>query len=134
MINILKLKNLSDKVKFIPQQPHSEAISYLRKSAVLLLLINDTANQKGIIPGKFFEYLAAERTILCLGQKDSDIAGLLEKTGAGLMTERNDPSELKKVILMLFENYSSGKNVLPEKGIYSLYSRRNAAGEFLNLI
>ena len=43
--------------------PASTAIILLKSSGILLLVINDTSNGLGIIPGKVFEYLASSKPI-----------------------------------------------------------------------
>ena len=49
-----------------PYLPHDEAIVALKKACVLLLLSNNTGNTKGMLTGKFFEYLAVKRPILAI--------------------------------------------------------------------
>lgn len=82
---------------------HSEVLNYQRSSTVLLVSINNTPNATGILPGKFFEYLASGRPILAIGPKESDIGTVLSKTTAGIIVERNDLATMKQVILALFE-------------------------------
>lgn len=82
---------------------HSEVLNYQRSSKVLLVSINNTPNATGILPGKFFEYLASGRPILAIGPKESDIGTVLSKTTAGIIVERNDLATMKQVILAFFE-------------------------------
>ena len=73
---------------------------------MLLVSINNTPNATGILPGKFFEYLASGRPILAIGPKNSDIGTVLDKTKAGFIVEPDDLEGMKSVILSLFRNES----------------------------
>lgn len=81
--------------------PHDEVLRYQRSSHVLLVSINNTPNAAGILPGKFFEYLASGRPILAIGPKKSDIGKVLELTGAGMIVEPEDVDGMKQAILRL---------------------------------
>jgi len=52
-------------------------------STVLLLIIPEQKNNKCIITGKLFEYLAAGRPILCIGPSDGDAAKIIDICKAG---------------------------------------------------
>ncbi|NVO85224.1 glycosyltransferase family 4 protein [Hymenobacter sp. P5252] len=74
---------LAERTEFVAFVPHHESVGYLLRSTALLLVIPDVANNRGILPGKVFEYLAANKPILCVGPLDSDADLLLRETGAG---------------------------------------------------
>ncbi|WP_245326265.1 glycosyltransferase family 4 protein [Hymenobacter wooponensis] len=74
---------LVDHTEFVPFVPHDKSVEYLLRSTVLLMAIPDVANNFGILPGKVFEYLAANKPILCVGPIGSDADTLLEECGAG---------------------------------------------------
>ncbi|AFL96248.1 hypothetical protein [Ornithobacterium rhinotracheale] len=132
---ILALKNLAQCTQFVPYLAHDEAIQEMCKSHVLLLLINDTENQKGIIPGKFFEYLATGREILCLGDPDSDLATLLHQTKAGKIFKRNDAKSLNHYLDDLYQKFK--ENQLDLRDNYASiqdFSRRKSAEKIMNLL
>lgn len=108
---------------------HNEVLNYQLSSRVLLLMINDSPNAKGILPGKFFEYMASGRPILCIGPTDGDSAKVIEKTGAGFVVDHNDKEGLKSAILKLWK---MGKVPMKSDGIEA-YSRKNLT-EKLSLI
>ncbi|MXV38028.1 glycosyltransferase [Flavobacteriaceae bacterium Ap0902] len=131
---INQFDNLKDQVAFINYIPHQQAIHQLQKSHILLLLINKTENEKGIIPGKFFEYLAAERKILCLGSEGIDIQKLIEKTNAGIFAEREDEEKIKETLLIWHQKFKSGLLNQVRSQQCSPYSRKEAAYKFTRMI
>ena len=78
-------------------------LQYQRSSNVLLVSINNTPNATGILPGKFFEYLASGRPILAIGPKQSDIGKVLSKTKAGIIVERDDLHGIKQAVLSFYQ-------------------------------
>ncbi len=103
---------------------HSEAIRELKRSQLLLLVINKTGNNKGMLTGKVFEYISSGRPILCIGPKGSDVEKLLEDTKTGILTEMNDAAGLKENILHFYTAFKKGKlNMHPVN--LEPYSRKN---------
>lgn len=101
---------------------HDEALLCQRQSQVLLLLINNTPNAGLILTGKFFEYLSSGRPILCIGPEEGDAARILRETGSGLLAGFGDTETLKKHLLSLFSDFTSGKQVVAGHSIEA-YSR-----------
>lgn len=126
----LKFYGLEAYVKKIDYLPHEDVITEQRKSKVLLLVVNDTPNAKGILTGKFFEYLAAERPILCIGPKDGDVADVLSKTGNGLVCDRDNLTEVKEVLLKLYR----GEEYVCNKEEIEKYSRKNLTKNLVELL
>lgn len=124
---------LSSFVRKIDYMPHDEVVKCQQQSEVLLLIINNTPNAKMILTGKFFEYLAARRPILCLGPADGDAAAILAETQAGLLAGFGDVSAMKDHILSLYNDYVSGS--LGTKSVnIELYSRKELTGKLAKLL
>ncbi|HSH51250.1 MAG TPA: glycosyltransferase family 4 protein [Bacteroidales bacterium] len=96
---------LSNYVKKVDYVAHSTLGNIQKSAQVLLLLINNTQNAKGILTGKFFEYLAAKRPILAIGPIDGDVAKILKETHAGAIVDFNDFTTLEKIVNNYFEKY-----------------------------
>ena len=91
-------------VKRFSYLAHNKVISHQKSSKVLLLMVNNTPNSKGIITGKVFEYMASNRPILVIGPEDGDLAKIIMATKSGVVCGYDNEEKLKKVILDLFNN------------------------------
>ncbi|WP_304158186.1 glycosyl transferase family 1 [Mesonia mobilis] len=88
---------------------HEESLIQQRKAQVLLLIEIDKEETQGIIPGKFFEYVKANRPILAMGPKDWDVIQLLEETQAGKYFSYTSKEEIKQQVYAWYQEYKSGK-------------------------
>jgi glycosyltransferase involved in cell wall biosynthesis len=116
---------LSDKVERIGPVDHAEAMRHMQRARVLLLLLNDTANAKGILTSKLFEYLSVGRPLLTLGPRDGDVARVI---GPERIIERGTELAAVDAIRALF-------NGSPEAaGMYMAYSRPVLTGKLVGLL
>lgn len=102
---------------------HNEVVQLQSKSQVLLLLEIDSVETRGIIPGKLFEYLNAERPILAIGPEGWEAGHMVEKLNAGASFTPKNKSELKELLLTWFKMYQLEKLSCESKGIEQ-FSRR----------
>ena len=124
---------LSENLLKIDYLSHTEAIEKQQTSQVLLLLINNSGNAKGILTGKFYEYLAAQRPILAIGPTDGDVAAVLSETGAGKIIDFEDEINTKQAVLEYYKRFKSGSlNVKTES--VERFSRRSLTGELAKLL
>jgi glycosyltransferase involved in cell wall biosynthesis len=124
------LKNNLTKIEFVP---HNDVIKIIQQSQILLLLVNNTLNAKGIIPGKFFEYLSVKRPIFVIGLKEGDIAQILNDTGSGKIVDFNDYEDMVKIISEYYELYNKGRLSLDKVNI-DKYSRKKLTENLTNLL
>ncbi|MEI6898998.1 MAG: glycosyltransferase, partial [Bacteroidota bacterium] len=120
-------------VEKIEYLPHNEVVKVQQKSQVLLLLINNTPNSKSILTGKFFEYLSAQRPILCIGPTDGDAAAILYDTKAGLISGFKDRTSLKKNILEYYRQFKEGNLAINSQNIEQ-FSRKALTGKLAELM
>ena len=85
---------------------HTKSIEYLFRSDLLLLVIPKVKNNKGILTGKFFEYLASRKPVLAIGPTDGDLAQLIAETRCGEIFEYSDVSGMS---LFIQENLIQAK-------------------------
>ncbi|MCL3780218.1 glycosyl transferase family 1 [Prolixibacteraceae bacterium JC049] len=124
------LTNCLNRVGYVS---HSEVFGELRKSQILLLAINDTPNAKGILTGKFFEYLAAKRPVLAVGPEDGEVARILKETGAGEVAGFSDLNQMKSSVLSLYDRYKKRNLAVTSKGTES-YSRRILTKDLVTIL
>jgi hypothetical protein len=84
--------------------PREQVLEQQRAAQLLLLLGWGDPGQRGITTGKVFEYLAAERPILCLGRTRGDVVeALLEETAAGAYCSTGE--ELQAALLEAYREF-----------------------------
>ncbi len=74
--------------------PHDETVREQRAADILLLPLRQEPEYAKVLPGKIFEYLAARRPVLGIGQEDGAAAAVLRDTGAGEMFDWDKTDEL----------------------------------------
>jgi glycosyltransferase involved in cell wall biosynthesis len=121
---------LADYVNKIDYLPHDEVMRVQRSSHVLLLLVNRTKNAKGILTGKFFEYMAAGRPVLAIGPDDGDLAVIMNETKCGFISDFDDADNLRSNIMELFNK----ANDVSATSNISEYSRRNLTKKIAALL
>jgi glycosyltransferase involved in cell wall biosynthesis len=115
------LRNIPpDFVDFIPYTIHSEAISFMLNSSILLLIIPDNKNNRNIITGKIFEYAASTKRVLCLGPEDGDAAKIVNEANLGKCFSYNDADKIAGFIM----DEMNGRSVMPPRDPLQ-FSHRN---------
>ncbi|MCX7002127.1 MAG: glycosyl transferase family 1, partial [bacterium] len=121
--------NLESCLTCIEYVPHSKVARLMKQSATLLLAINkDSPNAKGILTGKFFEYMASERPILAIGPTNGDLARILEESEAGYIAQYDDLNQIKEIVLMLYDKYLHNQLTISPKGVMK-FTRKNLTAE-----
>lgn len=129
----LKRHGLGDNFQKSDYMPHSEVVKLMTQSLILLLPLNNTPNNAGVLSGKLFEYLAAKRPVFGIGLPDADAAAILKETGAGVMVDFDDYEGTRKQIERLYADYKSGTLTIQSNSI-DKYSRENCAKQFTQLL
>jgi glycosyltransferase involved in cell wall biosynthesis len=126
---------LSDRIELIPYMSHRRALELQRDSEALLLLIPDAGGRgEGILSGKVFEYLAAERPILALVPTAGAAARLLTETGAGIVVDPDDVASIASAIVAMRDGEPRGACSSLSAKWRSALSRRARAEELATLL
>ena len=114
--------------------PHKEAIEWQQKTRVLLLAGGQEPEAKGILTGKFFEYLASGKRILGFGPKGGDLDIALEESRAGELFDYKDYPGVKKWIEQEYEKFLAGEEERNPLNGNDKYSREYLCGKMSELI
>ena len=129
----INLNSLENNTKFVGYVSHQKAIEYQKKAQVLLLLIPNVKKSEGILTGKLFEYLTAQRPILAVGPSKGDLSEILKETNAGNVIDFEDKEMLKSSILALYRQYTKDDLVVNSKNIYK-YHRKELTKQLASII
>jgi glycosyltransferase involved in cell wall biosynthesis len=100
---------LGDRLELLPFTTRRHALELQRDSEALLLLIPDAGGRgRGVLSGKVFEYLAAERPILAAVPPDGAAADLLRESGAGIVVAPDDVEAMRAALADLESRYRDG--------------------------
>ena len=106
-------------VEFIDYSPHNEAVNYMINSSILLLIIPESKDNKCIVQGKLFEYIASQKPILCIGPTDGETAEIISKLNNGACFDYYDKENISRFIEEKFNNPNFNCGNISE------FSRRN---------
>jgi glycosyltransferase involved in cell wall biosynthesis len=100
---------LGDRLDLIPYASRRRSLELQRDSEALLLLIPEAGGRgRGVLSGKVFEYLAAERPILAVVPPDGAAAGLIREAGAGLVVAPEDVDGMAAALRDLHARWRAG--------------------------
>ena len=100
---------LGDRVELLGDVSRRRSLELQRDSEALLLLIPESGGRgRGVLTGKIFEYLAAERPILAVVPADGAAAHLVRDTGAGVVVAPDDVEAMQGALLDLHRRWREG--------------------------
>lgn len=122
VLKSLAVFGLTENYKTLGYVSHQEAIQIQHDAQVLLLVEMDSPETKSIIPGKLFEYVAANRPILAIGPEGSDVEAIIKETNTGVYFTYTDKEKLKQQLQLYYEAYLRANLNVNSKNIQK-YSR-----------
>jgi glycosyltransferase involved in cell wall biosynthesis len=108
MISQYGLDELLEEVGYVS---HLTSIDYLYKSSILFLINPRLGDERMIVPGKLYEYLAVRKPIIFLGPADSENARIITDCEAGQSFERHDAAGLASYLSELMDRWTEKKHV-----------------------
>ncbi|MEP7197886.1 MAG: glycosyl transferase family 1 [Saprospiraceae bacterium] len=119
----IKDAGLFDRLEHLQAISHDEYLQLIGKANILLLI--GARNDPGVITGKFFEYLALKKPILCISPNGSDLEIILKKTKSGLNVDFEDKEGMVKAFNTMQDLIQSPQQFAPIVSEIEQYSRRN---------
>jgi glycosyltransferase involved in cell wall biosynthesis len=116
---------LRTRITFVGYVAHDEVMGYYGQADALVLILTDTKNARGNIPGKLFEYLATGLPVLALGDPAGDAAVLLTRAGGAPVLAHGDEAGIRKQLRLLYQSTESG----PAATSLAQYSRQALSRE-----
>ncbi len=130
--NLIKLMRVEEWVKIIGPISRRNMLNVLSNSSALLFLDWCDTNERGIITGKLFEYMASKRPIISIGKTiNTEANKIIKNTGIGIACG-NDEEKIKEFILDLINNDGNWTGYCPNLDKICYYSRKNQAKRLLN--
>lgn len=90
----IRERGLGENLVELGYLPHEQTVREQRAADILLLPLRQEPEYAKVLPGKIFEYLAAGRPVLGIGQEDGAAAAILRDAGAGQMFDWDKRDEL----------------------------------------
>jgi glycosyltransferase involved in cell wall biosynthesis len=98
---------LSNVVELRDAVSHADSLQLERTSHILLLVKHDDPVYRGIVPGKLFEYVGAQRPILAL-VPDGEAKDIVKSLHRGETAPLRDAREIARSISLLYQKYERG--------------------------
>lgn len=111
---------------------HEEVFSRYNDSAVLLLILNDSKNASGHLPGKLFEYMALGKPILAIGDTNGDAARIIKEYNLGEIANPNDSKAIKSCIQSIYAKWKNGD--VSDSKPTDHFDRRNLTAKLARLL
>jgi glycosyltransferase involved in cell wall biosynthesis len=103
--------DLQGLVRPLGQLPRSRALA-LQRAADSLLVVTEGSRRRSVATGKLFEYLAAGRPVLVLGE-ETEAARIVADAGAGFAVSATDPGAIAAALRRLVDS-PPGQGASPE--------------------
>ncbi len=134
ILQSIREAGLSDYLNKREFVPHAEVVQNMTRSYLLLLPVNNTPNQNGVVPGKLYEYMGSGRPILGIGPEHADAAEIIQETNTGVMINYQDLNKLKNFLRQSYQSYTEKKGMNNSIRQLAKYSRQELAKSYAHLL
>lgn len=125
--------SLKSRVNIPEYLSHKQVLELYQESAILLLLLNNTSNSSWILPGKLFEYLSAKKSILAIGQIESEANEVLIECGYDPFLTYDDKNTIRDRVESLYKQFLSGLDTKSSE-LANRYDRKKLTGDLVKLL
>lgn len=127
IVKDLQQSIIASNITFLGYLQHEHSYKEMKNSDLLIITNFDNVNSRGIIPGKLFEYLATQNSIISIGPKEADVEQILNKTKAGKHFEYHEVLNIKSYIKKLYQDWKDETYSIKKSNLDAInqYSRRS---------
>jgi glycosyltransferase involved in cell wall biosynthesis len=98
IVAAIEARGLGPSLDNLGYQPHDVAVAEQRAASLLILPLRQEPEYRNVLPGKIFEYLAARRPVLGIGQEDGAAAQVLADTRTGVMCDWDQSAAIRSEV------------------------------------
>lgn len=116
---------------------HAKAVEYMSGSDMLLLLLPEQENNKGIVTGKLFEYMASGKPVISVCYTDGDAAKILSEYESSGIFAFGDAEKIAEYIALAVKAKEDGSyhtKFAVNTDAATAYSRRKLCKKVADLI
>lgn len=133
VVSALCEAGLGDNFTDLGYVDHKSVVQRMKGAAALMLPLRKEPEYRATLPGKLFEYLAARRPVIGVGQKDGAMAAILSSTGAGQCFDWDEKQAMKTWIATCYQAWKKGE-LGDNQADLSAYSREGLAASYARLL
>ena len=136
VMEAIEREGLAENVINLGYKAHEVAVREQRAASLLILPLRKDPDYRPILPGKLFEYLAARRPILGIGQEDGAMARVFDDIAipGRVVCEWDNEDKTRTFVDWIWNNYLGEEDaLLPPDGI-ECFSRRAITKELAALL
>ena len=134
VLEAISANGLAGSVVELGYLDHAAAIKEQRAATILILPLRNDPQYRPILPGKLFEYLAARRPILGIGQTDGAMARVIEDAVAGDTVDWDDEAGIRQFLDGAWKAFCLLGEVPQTQGNIEKYTRENLTAELARLL
>lgn len=113
---------------------YNESLKESQNSDVLLITNFYSEEYQGIIPGKLFDYLSTQNTILSFGPSFSDVEKIIKQTKSGFHFNYKEKLNVKFFLFNCFNRWINNQSVSINKKEVMKFHRKNLTRYLLNFL
>ena len=99
----------------------------------MLLYLVQGEPYPGFIPGKTFEYLAAQRPVLAVAPEIEGVR-ILQQAGATRRVEPDDVDGIARALMAFYLEFAKGEAIRPQPGFAERYERKHLTGQLAHIL
>lgn len=131
----IKKAGIDSLVRISAFVPHKEAVTRMISAHMLLLPVPQSSNNKIILTGKLFEYLATRRPILAVGPPEGNAGKVLRNCEKDAMIDYDDQGAMQEQLEKYFNRYlKDPAPVITGSDVYLQFSRRGTTEKLAGIL